>query len=50
MAGAVGGILLAELAGHLIEYTGSYVPLFCVCALAYLVAWMMFRVLTNTTT
>ncbi len=47
MAGALGGIVLAEMAGHVLEYTGSYVPLFWVCASAYLVAWMLFRVLTK---
>ncbi|MFN4894321.1 MAG: MFS transporter [Pseudomonadota bacterium] len=43
MAGAVGGILLAEVAGHVLEYTGSYVPLFVICAFAYLVAWSVVR-------
>ncbi len=43
MAGAVGGILLAEVAGHVLEYTGSYMPLFCVCASAYMLAWIVFR-------
>jgi ACS family hexuronate transporter-like MFS transporter len=47
MAGAVGGVLLAETAGHVLEYTGSYVPLFCACASAYIVAWMVFRMLTK---
>jgi len=47
MAGAIGGVLLAEVAGHVLEYTGSYVPLFVVCASAYLVAWSFFRVLTS---
>jgi ACS family hexuronate transporter-like MFS transporter len=45
MAGAVGGIVLAEAAGHVLEYTGSYLPLFGVCASAYLVAWAVVRVL-----
>jgi ACS family hexuronate transporter-like MFS transporter len=45
MAGAVGGIVLAEVAGHVLEYTGSYLPLFVVCASAYLVAWSVVRVL-----
>jgi len=47
MAGAIGGILLAEVAGHVLEYTGSYVPLFLWCASAYFVAWIIFRVLTS---
>lgn len=42
-AGAVGGIVLAEVTGHVLEYTGSYVPLFVVCSSAYLVAWLIIR-------
>lgn len=47
MAGAVGGIVLAEVAGHVLEYTGSYVPLFVVCSSAYLVAWGVVHVLSD---
>ncbi len=43
MAGAFGGVVLAEVAGHVLEYTGSYMPLFAVCSLAYLVAWLVIR-------
>lgn len=42
MAGAIGGIVLAELAGHVLEYSQSYVPLFILCAVAYIIAWSMF--------
>lgn len=45
MAGAVGGVVLAEVAGHVLEYTGSYLPLFVVCASAYVVAWSVVRIL-----
>ena len=38
MAGAVGGMLFSTAAGHLLELTGSYVILFIVSGLAYLVA------------
>jgi ACS family hexuronate transporter-like MFS transporter len=38
MAGAVGGMLIAKLTGALLEWTGSYVPVFIIAASAYLVA------------
>ena len=52
MAGAVGGILIAKLAGFLLDYykalgninTGYYV-MFIVCGSAYLVAWVIFNIL-----
>jgi len=47
MTGAVGGIVLAELAGHVLEYFGSYTPLFVVCGSAYVVAWCIFSALTK---
>jgi ACS family hexuronate transporter-like MFS transporter len=47
MAGAVGGMLLAQVAGYSLELTGSYVPLFMVCSSAYLVAWGILRSLAN---
>jgi ACS family hexuronate transporter-like MFS transporter len=52
MAGAIGGILIAKLAGFLLDYykalgninTGYYV-MFIVCGSAYLVAWVIFNIL-----
>jgi len=38
MAGAVGGMLIAKLTGNLLEFTGSYVPVFMIAAFAYLTA------------
>jgi len=38
MAGAVGGMLLATSAGYLLEWTGSYMPLFIISGSVYLVA------------
>jgi ACS family hexuronate transporter-like MFS transporter len=38
MAGAVGGMLIALVVGAILERTGSYVPVFIIAALAYLVA------------
>ena len=38
MAGAVGGMLIAKVTGNLLEFTGSYVPVFMIAAFAYLTA------------
>ena len=38
MAGAVGGMLFSTLAGHLLEWTGSYLILFIISGSAYLLA------------
>ncbi len=45
MAGAVGGMLIATTAGFILQLTGSYVILFLMCGLAYLVAFGIFNVL-----
>jgi ACS family hexuronate transporter-like MFS transporter len=52
MAGAVGGILIAKLAGSLLDHykalgtieTGYYI-MFIVCGSAYLTAWVIFNIL-----
>jgi ACS family hexuronate transporter-like MFS transporter len=38
MAGAVGGMLIAKIVGYILEWTGSYLPVFIIAASAYLVA------------
>lgn len=38
MAGTVGGMLIAKTVGYVLESTGSYVPVFVMAGLAYLVA------------
>ncbi len=52
MAGGVGGILIAKLAGALLDYykalnsiTTGYYIMFIVCGLAYLTAWIIFNIL-----
>lgn len=42
-AGALGGVVMAEVAGHSLGLTGSYVPLFVMCGCSYIVAWILFR-------
>jgi MFS transporter, ACS family, aldohexuronate transporter len=38
MAGAVGGMLIAKLTGAILQWTGSYVPVFLIAGSAYLIA------------
>lgn len=38
MAGAIGGMLIAELVGHILQWTGSYMIPFFIAGSAYLVA------------
>ena len=38
MAGAVGGMLIAKVTGDVLQWTGSYLPVFIIAASAYLLA------------
>ena len=38
IAGALGGMMIATATGYLLQWTGSYVPIFFVAASAYLIA------------
>lgn len=46
MAGAVGGMLIAEIVGHVLEWTGSYMVPFLIAASAYLIALFLIQVLS----
>jgi MFS transporter, ACS family, hexuronate transporter len=46
MAGAVGGMLIAEVVGHVLQWTGSYMIPFFIAALAYFVALAMIQLLS----
>jgi ACS family hexuronate transporter-like MFS transporter len=46
MAGAVGGMMIARLVGEILQRTGSYVPIFIIAASAYLVALLLFHLLS----
>jgi ACS family hexuronate transporter-like MFS transporter len=55
MAGALGGILIAWLAGALFEYFKSlgkieigYYIMFFICGGAYIIAWLIMHMLTPT--
>ncbi len=45
MAGSIGGMIIATAAGFILQTTGSYVPLFVMAGSAYLLAWIIFRIL-----
>jgi ACS family hexuronate transporter-like MFS transporter len=45
LAGSVGGMILMTSAGHIVQKTGSYVPLFIICGSAYLLALAIFQAL-----
>ncbi|HEY3119530.1 MAG TPA: MFS transporter [Vicinamibacteria bacterium] len=45
MAGAVGGMLIATATGYLLQWTGSYVPVFALAAGTYLVALALVHLL-----
>lgn len=46
MAGAIGGMLIAEIVGHVLQWTGSYGVPFFIAASAYLIALMFIHILS----
>jgi MFS transporter, ACS family, aldohexuronate transporter len=46
MAGAIGGMLIAETVGHVLQWTGSYMVPFFIAAFAYLIALLFIHVLS----
>jgi ACS family hexuronate transporter-like MFS transporter len=45
VGGALGGAIFAQVAGHILQFTGSYAPLFVFCGFAYLLALAVVRTL-----
>jgi MFS transporter, ACS family, aldohexuronate transporter len=45
VAGAVGGAMFQPIAGHILQFTHSFVPLFMYSAFAYLIALVLLRTL-----
>jgi MFS transporter, ACS family, aldohexuronate transporter len=45
MMGAVGGMLIAKLTGALLQWTGSYVPVFIIAGSTYLIALLILHLL-----
>jgi ACS family hexuronate transporter-like MFS transporter len=46
MAGAIGGMLIAEIVGHVLQWTGSYMIPFFMAASAYLLASLFIQLLS----
>jgi MFS transporter, ACS family, hexuronate transporter len=46
MSGAIGGVLLQPATGYIVKITGSYVPLFVVACIAYLLALLIIHGIT----
>lgn len=46
MAGAIGGMLIAEIVGHVLQWTGSYMVPFFMAASAYLLALLFIQLLS----
>ncbi len=46
MAGAIGGMLIAELVGHVLQWTGSYMVPFFIAASAYMSALLLVHLLS----
>lgn len=45
MMGAVGGMLIAKAAGYVLQFTGSYLPLFIIAGSVYLLALLIMHLL-----
>ena len=45
MAGAVGGMLIAKIVGYVLQWTGSYLPIFIMAGSAYLTALLFIHLL-----
>jgi MFS transporter, ACS family, aldohexuronate transporter len=45
MAGAVGGMLIAKVVGYVLQWTGSYLPIFIMAGSAYLTALLFIHLL-----
>jgi ACS family hexuronate transporter-like MFS transporter len=46
MAGAVGGMLIAKITGYILQWTGSYVPVFLIAGSTYLAALAIVHLLS----
>jgi ACS family hexuronate transporter-like MFS transporter len=45
MAGAVGGMLIAKIVGYVLEWTGSYLPVFVIAGSMYLIALLFIHLI-----
>jgi MFS transporter, ACS family, hexuronate transporter len=47
-AGAVGGMLISKVTGYILEFTGSYLPVFVIAGSVYLIALLIIHLLSPT--
>src|SRR5215471_18400346 len=45
MAGAIGGMLISKVVGYILQFTGSYVPIFIIAGSTYLIALSIIHLL-----
>ncbi len=45
MGGTIGGMLIATVTGYILEFTGSYLPVFLIAGSTYLVALLIIHLL-----
>ncbi|MGB2867404.1 MAG: MFS transporter [Bacteroidota bacterium] len=45
MAGMIGGMIIAKVVGYILQWTGSYVPIFLIAGFTYLVALLFIHLL-----
>jgi MFS transporter, ACS family, hexuronate transporter len=45
MAGAIGGMLISKIVGYILQWTGSYVPIFIIAGSTYLIALLIVHLL-----
>ncbi len=45
MAGAIGGMLISKVVGYILQFSGSYVPIFIIAGSTYLVALLIIHLL-----
>jgi ACS family hexuronate transporter-like MFS transporter len=45
MAGAIGGMLIAKIVGYVLQWTGSYLPIFIIAGTTYLLALLIVHLL-----
>ena len=45
MFGAIGGMVISKFVGYILEWTGSYVPIFIMAGSAYLIAFLVIHIL-----
>jgi ACS family hexuronate transporter-like MFS transporter len=45
MAGAIGGMLISKVVGYILQFSGSYLPIFIIAGSTYLIALLFIHLL-----